>query len=128
MRVPSFSPARGCLVAVLMIALAVFAAPTPGVADTPDAHSEIAVVADSHGASGGHAARDDTLDRTCHPDPTCSPAAILFIRPSFGASGYQAARRPLAKATIRGRNAPVDLPPPRTRAVSRPNSLNDTQT
>ena len=56
MRVLSFLAERGGLVAMLMIALAVLAAPTPGLADTPDAHSESAVVADNHGAPAGHAA------------------------------------------------------------------------
>ncbi|KAA0909729.1 hypothetical protein FLO80_20200 [Aquicoccus porphyridii] len=128
MRVLSFFVARGGLVAMLMIALAVLAAPAPGLACTLDAHSEIVVVADNHGVIAGHAAHDGAVNRSCHPDPTCSPAAILMTRPIFEAQGFQAARQRLAGTTIRGRNAPVDLPPPRTRAVSRPNSLNDTQT
>jgi hypothetical protein len=119
MRVLSFFSARDGLFAMLMIALAVLAAPAPGLADAPDAHSEIALVADSFGVMARKAVHDDTLDRSCHPDPTCSPAAILMTRPSFGARGYQAARRPLAKTTIRGRHAPVDLPPPRPCAVPR---------
>lgn len=118
MRVPSFLGARGGLVAMLMMALALLAVPTPGLADTPDAHSGIAVGADNDGASDGHAADDDTLDRSCHPDPTCSPAAILVTRTIFAAQGFRAARQPPAKTTINGRNAPVDLPPPRPWAVS----------
>ncbi len=103
---------------MLMMALAILAAPTPGLVDTPDAHSEIAAAADSPGVSAGHAAHDDTLDRACHPDFDCSPFAILLNRPTFGAQDFPAARQPLARTTIRGRNAPVDLPPPRTGAVS----------
>lgn len=128
MRVLSFLAERGGLVAMLMIALAVLAVPTPGLADTPDAHSESAVVADNHRAPAGHAAHEGEVNRSCHPDPTCSPAAILMTRPIFGAQGFPAARQALAKTTIRGRNAPVDLPPPRPCAVSRPNSPSDTQT
>jgi hypothetical protein len=128
MRVLSFLAARGGLLATLMMALAVLATPTQGLADAPDAHPEIAVGADSHGASAGHAAHDDTLDRSCHPDPTCSPAAILMTRPIFKAQGFSSARQLLAGTTRRGRIATVDLPPPRPWAVSRPNSLNDTQT
>lgn len=128
MRVVSFLAARRGLVAMLMIALVVFAAPTRGLADAPGDHSEIAVVVDNHGTSAGHAARDDTLDSSCHPDPTCSPVAILIARPPFGAAGYQVARQTLAKTRIRGRNAPVDLPPPRVRALLQSNRPNDFQT
>lgn len=118
----------GGLVVMLMIALTGLAAPSPGFADTPDAHSESAVVADGHGVIAGKSAQDGAFDRSCHPDPTCSPVAILMIRPMFGAQGFQAARQPLAGRAIRGRTAPVDLPPPRTWALARPNSLNDIQT
>ncbi|MCE8008305.1 MULTISPECIES: hypothetical protein [Paracoccaceae] len=126
MRVLSFFSARGGLVAVLMMVLAILAAPTSGLAGTPDAHSEI--VADGDVANAGHAAHEDTLDRSCHPDPSCSPAAILMTRPLFGAHGFRAVRQPLAKTAIGGRNAPVDLPPPRAWALSRQHSLKDTQT
>lgn len=115
MRVLSFLAARGGLVALLMIALAVLAAPPPGFADTADAHSDVAAVLDNHDVMGEHAAQDDAGDRYCHPDPTCSPAAILMTWPIFEAQGFQVARQPFAGTTIRGRNAPVDLPPPRTR-------------
>jgi len=127
MRVLSVLAARGGLAAMLMIALVVLAAPTPAFADARDSHPEIAVVADNHGAIAGHAAHDGAVDRSCHPDPTCSPAAILMTRSIFGAQGFQVARQPLAKTTTRGRNGSVDLPPPRFWAVSRPNSLNDIQ-
>lgn len=128
MRVLSFFSGRGGLVAVLMMVLAILAAPTSGLAGTPDAHSEIVVVADGDVANAGHAAHEDTLDRTCHPDPTCSPAAILMTRPIFGAQGFRSVRQPLAKTEIGGRNAPVDLPPPRVWAMSRPNTLKNPQT
>ncbi|SEP21270.1 hypothetical protein SAMN04490248_13914 [Salinihabitans flavidus] len=128
MRVLSVLAARGGLAAMLMIALAVLAATTPAFADAHDSHPEIAVVADNHGAIAGHAAHDGAVDRSCHPDPTCSPAAILIARPPFGAAGYQVARQTLAKTRIRGRNAPVDLPPPRVRALLQSNRPNDFQT
>ena len=128
MWVLSLFGARGGVVAMLMITLAVLTGPKPGLAGTPDVRSDIAVVWDDHGAGPGHTSEHDAVDRSCHPDPTCSPAAILMTRPIYGAQGLQATRQPLAGKTIRGRNAPVDLPPPRTRAVSRPNSLNYTQT
>jgi len=120
MQVRSFLGARGCFVAMFMIALAVLANPAPGPADTPDARFDIAVVWDNHSAGARHAAHDGAVDRSCHPDPTCSPAAILMTRPIFEAQGFQATRHPIAETTIRGRNAPVDLPPPRPWAVSRP--------
>jgi len=128
MRVLSFLAARGGLVTMLMIALAILIGPAPGLADMTDAHWDIAAVSDDHGTGVGHAGHDDAVDRSCHPDPTCSPAAILMTRPIFGAQGSPAARQPLANTTIRGRNAPVDLPPPRTWAMSRPNILNDIKT
>ncbi|WP_158547812.1 hypothetical protein [Rhodosalinus sediminis] len=120
--------ARVGLAAMLMIALAVFATPTSGLAGTPDAHSEIVVVANSDVANAGHAAHEDTPDRSCHPDPTCSPAAILVTRPIFGAQGFRAVRQPLAKTAIGGKNAPVDLPPPRVWDMSQPNTLKYPQT
>jgi hypothetical protein len=119
---------RGGVFMMLMIALAVLAAPTLGIADMPDAHAEGAVVADSHGVIAGKAAHDDAVGRSCHPDPTCSPVAILMTRPIFVAQDFSAAGQPLAKTTLSGRNAPVDLPPPRRWAVPRSNNLNDTQT
>lgn len=128
MRVLSFLDAHRGLVAALMIALAVLAAPAPGYADTADVHSDIAAASDDHNAVGGHAAQDGAGNRSCHPDPSCSPAAILMTRPISGAQGFRTVRQSLAKTTIRGRNAPVHLPPPRTRAVPRPHSLNDTRT
>jgi hypothetical protein len=128
MRVLSVFFARQELVAGLMMALAILAAPSPGLAGTPDAHSAIAVGVDGAGVSAGHAAPEDTLDRSCHPDPTCSSTAILMARPIFGARGFRAARHPFAKTATRGRTAPVDLPPPRPWAVSQPNPLNDLQT
>lgn len=72
MRVLSFLDARGGLVAALMIALAVLAAPVPGFADTADAHSDIAAASEDHDVVGGHAAQDGAGDRSCHPDPSCS--------------------------------------------------------
>lgn len=113
MRALSFLAALGGLVAILMIALVALAAPTPGLAGTWDAHSQIVEVSDGDVATAGHAAHEDTLDRSCHPDPTCSPAAFLMTRPIFGAQGFRAVRQPLTKTAIGGRNAPVDLPPPR---------------
>ena len=128
MRVLSVFFARQVLVAVLMMALAILAAPSPGLAGTPDAHSAIGVGVDGAGVSAGHAAHEDTRDRSCHPDPTCSPAAILMTRPIFGAQGFRAVRQPLAKTAIGGKNAPVDLPPPRVWDMSQPNTPKYPQT
>lgn len=128
MRALSFLAALGGLVAIPMIALVALAAPTPGLAGTWDAHSQIVKVSDGGVATAGHAAHEDTHDGSCHPDPSCSPAAILMTRPLFGAHGFRAVRQPLAKTATGGRNAVVDLPPPRAWALPRPNILNDTQT
>ncbi|RBI72275.1 hypothetical protein DQW77_10960 [Roseovarius sp. TE539] len=128
MRALSFLAALGGLVSILMIALVALAAPTPGLADTWDAHSDLVEVTDGDVATAEHAAHEDMHDGSCHPDPSCSPAAILMTRPIFGAHGFRAVRQPLAKTATAGRNAPVDLPPPRARALPRPNILNDTQT
>lgn len=122
MGVLTFLAARREFFAVLLMALAVLAAPTRSFAEASHAHSEITLGADSDGASAGDAAHDDTHDRSCHPDPSCSPAAILMTKPIFGTHGFRVGRQPHAETTIRGRNAPVDLPPPRRWAISRPDT------
>ena len=128
MRALSFLAALGGLVAIPMIALVALAAPTPGLAGTWDVHSQIVEVSDGDVATAEHAALEDTHNGSCHPDPSCSPAAILVPRPISGAQGFRAVRQPLAKTATGGRNAVVDLPPPRAWALPRPNILNDTQT
>lgn len=128
MRVLSFLAVHRALVAILMFALVLLFGPAPGLADTPDAHSESAVVAESHDASALRAAHDDTFDRSCHPDPTCSQAAILMNPPISTAQFSTAARQPLAAMTGTGRSGRVDPPSPRTRSVPRSNNLNETQT
>lgn len=128
MRVLSCLAARGGLFAMLMIVLAVLAAPTPGFADTLGARSGIAAASEDHDVVGWHPAHGGAADRSCHPDPTCSPAAIVVPLPILEAQGFEAARQPFAGTAIRGRAAPVDLPPPRTRTLSRPDFPNDTRT
>lgn len=113
MRSTSFFVVIRGLLAMLMIALAILAAPTPGLAGTPDARSAVAMAADGDFARASHPAHEKTHGRSCHPDPSCAPAAILTTGPVFGAQGVRAARQPFAKTSVRRRNAPVDLPPPR---------------
>lgn len=128
MWVLSFLAARGGPAAMLMIALPALVGPAPGLAGTPDARSDIVVVWDDHGSGQGHRVEHEVVDRSCHPDPSCSAAATPMTRSPIGTRRYPAVRQPLARITIRGRNVPVDLPPPRVRALSQPNSPNDFQT
>lgn len=119
MQVLVFLATRAGLVALLMIVVLV--TPAPGLGDTPDTHSISDVVADSHSVSAEHTAHDDLPDRSCHPDPTCSPVAILMNRPISRANLFNAVRQQFVAMTESGRSGRVDPPPPRTRSGPQPN-------
>ncbi|GGD28882.1 hypothetical protein GCM10011358_11230 [Sinisalibacter lacisalsi] len=124
----SFMGVLGDVCAVLVIGLAGLTMLAPGFAAPLDARSETIAAAEGSRASVQDAEHDGGFDWSCHPGLDCSPAAILLWGPVSRTHVLVGKRGSLEIIAAGGRDAVVELPPPRTGAVPRSVILRHTQT
>ena len=111
MRLVAFGDAIAVICAVLVLALALSSTPDLGRADT----GELTATAPQLEAVAEHSEGGRKTERSCHPDLSCSPQAIVAAIPVLWEARIRAGDRGRRHAlSLAGLIMSVDLPPPRS--------------